>query len=203
MRAARRFPDRFRRAGGRSLHRVEPAALRLCTLEEMEQAIRRGSRGRKPTKAVSRSLAGRSRPGLFGNRWYQPSQRANKVPETIAGAIWTSAIAAYEVSLATPQSTAGRGQIDQNLALICKAQQSGKFVSSAEMPTPGIVNLAARPRPCWHCETGCAPASVIVGAAGLAGVDAMGRRGVCGRTEKAGRPEPPWGQTLALIDAGG
>ena len=26
--------------------------LRLCTLEEMEQAIRRGSRGRKPTKAV-------------------------------------------------------------------------------------------------------------------------------------------------------
>jgi len=69
---------------------------------------------------------------LFGNRWYQPSQRANKVPETIAGAIWTSAIAA------------GRGQIDQNLALICKAQQSGKFVSSAKMPTPGIVNLAAR-----------------------------------------------------------
>jgi hypothetical protein len=27
--------------------------LRLCTLEEMEQAIRRGSRGRKPTKAVT------------------------------------------------------------------------------------------------------------------------------------------------------
>ena len=25
----------------------------LCTLEEMEQAIRRGSRGRKPTKAVT------------------------------------------------------------------------------------------------------------------------------------------------------
>src|SRR5438132_12438426 len=58
-RAARRFPDRFRRASGRSLHRVEPGCkaahgeLRLCTLEEMEQAIRRGSRGRKPTKAVT------------------------------------------------------------------------------------------------------------------------------------------------------
>jgi hypothetical protein len=26
--------------------------VRLCTLEEMEQAIRRGSRGRKPTKAT-------------------------------------------------------------------------------------------------------------------------------------------------------
>ena len=27
--------------------------LHLCTLEEMEQAIRRGSRGRKPIKAVT------------------------------------------------------------------------------------------------------------------------------------------------------
>jgi hypothetical protein len=27
--------------------------LRLCTLEEMEQAIRRGSRGREPAKAVT------------------------------------------------------------------------------------------------------------------------------------------------------
>jgi hypothetical protein len=59
MRAARRFLDRFRRAGGRSLHRVEPGCKaahgdhRLCTFEEMEQAIRRGSRGRKPTKAVT------------------------------------------------------------------------------------------------------------------------------------------------------
>ena len=59
MPAARRFSDRFRRAGGRSLRRAEPdgkaahGELPFCTLEEMEQAIRRSSRGRKPTKAVT------------------------------------------------------------------------------------------------------------------------------------------------------
>jgi hypothetical protein len=59
MRAARRFPDLF--DGTAASHSIAQSRacktahgeFRLCTLEEMEQAIWRGSRGRKPTKALT------------------------------------------------------------------------------------------------------------------------------------------------------
>jgi hypothetical protein len=48
MCAARRFPVRFRRDG-----KAGWGELHLCTFEEMEQAIQRSSRGRKPTEDVT------------------------------------------------------------------------------------------------------------------------------------------------------